>query len=80
VQLCDVGERPLEPLRRESLHHRLPPGQGYGDVVGMLRALRAHGVDAPVSVEVISDELLARGLETAAGTALAAAREVLAAV
>lgn len=80
VQLCDVGERPLEPLRRESLHHRLPPGQGYGDVVGMLRALRAHGVDAPVSVEVISDELLARGLDTAAGTALAAAREVLAAV
>jgi sugar phosphate isomerase/epimerase len=79
VQLCDVGERPLEPLRRESLHHRLPPGQGFGDVVGTLRALDAHGVRAPYSVEVISDDLLARGLETAATTALEASRAVLAA-
>lgn len=46
----------------------------------MLRALRAHGVEAPFSVEVISDALLARGLDTAADLALAAARNVLAAV
>ena len=80
VQLCDVGERPITPLRHESLHHRLLPGEGYGDVVGMLRALRAHGVAAPFSVEVISDALLARGFDTAADLALAAARKVLAAV
>jgi sugar phosphate isomerase/epimerase len=79
IQLCDVGEHPMEPLRRESLHHRLPPGRGYGDVVGMLVALRAKGVDAMVSVEVISDDLLSRGPEVAAATVMAAAREVLAA-
>ena len=35
VQLCDVLEDPMEPLRAESLGHRLPPGQGYGDAVGL---------------------------------------------
>jgi hypothetical protein len=40
----------------------------------------AHGVEAPYSVEVISDALLARGLDTAADLARAAARKVLAAV
>jgi sugar phosphate isomerase/epimerase len=77
VQLCDVAEHPMERLREESLHHRLPPGAGYGDVAGMLDALRSKGVDAPISVEVISDELLARGPGTAARTVLAAARRVL---
>ena len=33
VQLCDVLEHPMEPLRAESLGHRLPPGQGWGDPV-----------------------------------------------
>ena len=28
------------PLRSESLGHRLPPGQGHGDAVGLVRALR----------------------------------------
>jgi sugar phosphate isomerase/epimerase len=77
IQLCDVGEQPLEPLRRESLHHRLPPGQGFGDVTGMLDALRDKGVHAPVSVEVISDELQARGLDVAAAVCRAAAEGVL---
>jgi hypothetical protein len=45
----------------------------------MLRALRAHGVEAR-SRSVISDALLARGLDTAADLALVAARKVLAAV
>jgi sugar phosphate isomerase/epimerase len=79
IQLCDVREQPMDPLRQESLHHRLPPGHGSGDVVGMLRALWAKGVDAQVSVEVISDELLARGLAAVAATVMAAAQDVLAA-
>jgi sugar phosphate isomerase/epimerase len=79
IQLCDVGERPMDPLRGESLHHRLPPGRGYGDVVGMLRALWAKRVDALVSVEVISDDLVAQGLPVAAATVMDAATEVLAA-
>jgi sugar phosphate isomerase/epimerase len=81
VQLCDVQAQPMEPLRAESLGHRLPPGQGYGDTVGLVRALAAHGVTpAVMAVEVISDELVARGADVAARVAADAAREVLAAV
>jgi sugar phosphate isomerase/epimerase len=79
VQLCDVRAEPMEPPRAESLGHRLPPGQGHGDTVGMLRALRAHGVaPAVMAVEVISDELVARGVDVAARVAADAARAVLA--
>ena len=45
VQLCDVAEHPMEPLRAESLGHRLPPGQGWGDAVGLVRALRTRACD-----------------------------------
>jgi sugar phosphate isomerase/epimerase len=80
IQLCDVQESPMEPLRAESLAHRLPPGQGYGDPVGMLRALQQKGVRPRViAVEVISDDLFSRGAEIAARTVSEAARTVLAA-
>jgi sugar phosphate isomerase/epimerase len=78
VQLCDVLEHPMEPLRAESLGHRLPPGQGYADAVGVVRALREKGVrPRVVTAEVISDELVSRGVVTAARTTADAAREVL---
>ena len=77
VQLCDVLAEPMTPLRAESLGHRLPPGQGYGDAVGLVRALDRHGVQPRVvAVEVISDELVARGVDAAAQTAADAARTV----
>lgn len=80
VQLCDVRAEAMEPLRAESLGFRLPPGQGYGDTVGLVRALAARGADpAVVAVEVISDELVARGVDVAARVTADAAREVLAA-
>jgi sugar phosphate isomerase/epimerase len=79
VQLCDVRAEPMHPLRAESLGHRLPPGHGYGDTVGLLRALAAHGVAPTVmAVEVISDDLLARGVDVAAQVTADAARRVLA--
>jgi sugar phosphate isomerase/epimerase len=78
VQLCDVRAEPMDPPRAESLGYRLPPGQGSGDTVGLVRALAAHGVDpAVMAVEVISDELVARGVEVAAQVNADAAREVL---
>ncbi len=81
VQLCDVAQDPMEPLRAESLGYRLPPGQGWGDPVGLLRALRTRGVrPAVLAVEVISDELVAGGVEHAARTVAEATRTVLAAV
>jgi sugar phosphate isomerase/epimerase len=81
IQLCDVIEAPMDPPRAESLGHRLPPGQGYGDIAGMLRALEDKGVDPRVvTVEVISDELVGSGLDVAANTSYTAARELLAKV
>jgi sugar phosphate isomerase/epimerase len=80
VQLCDVRAQPMQPLRGESLGHRLPPGHGYGDTLGMVRALLAHGVaPAVMAVEVISHELVARGVDVAARVSADAARKVLAA-
>ena len=79
VQLSDVQEQPMDPLRAESLTHRLPPGDGYGDPISLIRALRLKGVHPQVmAVEVISDELLARGADIAALTVGQAARAVLA--
>jgi sugar phosphate isomerase/epimerase len=78
VQLCDVLAEPMTALREESLHHRLLPGDGYGDVVGMIRALQAKDVQPRIiAVEVISDDLVSRGLDLAAHTSITAAREVL---
>jgi sugar phosphate isomerase/epimerase len=78
VQLCDVLQSPMDPLRTESLGYRLPPGVGHGDPAGMVRALQQHGVRPDlVAVEVISDELVAAGVDTAAHTVAAAARDVL---
>jgi sugar phosphate isomerase/epimerase len=78
LQLCDVLEHPMQPPRAESLGHRLPPGHGYGDAVGLVRALRETGVQPRlVTAEVISDELVSRGVDTAARTTAEAAREVL---
>ena len=79
VQLSDVRAQPMEPLRTESLGHRLPPGKGYGDTVGMVQGLIKHGVTpAVMAVEVISDELMARGVDIAAQVSADAARDVLA--
>ncbi len=78
VQLCDVLAQPMHPLRAESLGHRLPPGQGHGDAAGLVRALDAHGVrPRVVAVEVISDALVAAGIESAARETADAARLVL---
>jgi sugar phosphate isomerase/epimerase len=78
LQLCDVLEHPMDPLRSESLGHRLPPGQGYGDAVGVVRALRDKGAQPRVvTAEVISDELVSRGVDTAAQITADAARDVL---
>jgi sugar phosphate isomerase/epimerase len=78
IQLSDVAERPMADARHETLHHRLAPGEGYGDPSGMVRALRGRGVRAMVSVEVMSDELLSLGPAAAAERVMAGARRVLA--
>ena len=71
----------MQPLRAESLGHRLPPGQGLRRH-GRARAgaaPRTASTPAVMAVEVISDELVARGVDVAAQVTADAARQVLAA-
>lgn len=69
VQLNDVRVQPYAKsvLRDESMHDRLLPGRGAGNVAGFLQMLREKGVH-PLSVgtEVISDEMLSYGVANAA--------------
>ena len=78
LQLCDVRARPMPAARSESLGHRRPPGEGRGDTVGVLRALRDRGIrPAVVAVEVIWNELVATGVGNAATRCHDAALAVL---
>jgi len=80
IQICDVKENrfPEEILRDESMGHRLLPGEGFGDTVGFIKALKEHGVNPRViGVETISFELVERGIPTAANKAFKAAKNVL---
>jgi hypothetical protein len=68
------------PPRAESLGYRLPPGEGYGVTLGMVRALRDRDVRPRlIGVEVISTELVSQGIDVTAQTCADAARRVLAA-
>jgi sugar phosphate isomerase/epimerase len=77
VQVSDVASEPHDDLRVEARHHRVLPGRGSGNVVDLLRALRARGCRAPIEVEVYSDELSRLAPAEAARRAGAALRGVL---
>ena len=69
IQINDAYERPYAApvLRDESLHDRLAPGTGAKDTAGFVRMVREAGVSPlAVGVEVISDAILAKGVEKAA--------------
>jgi len=57
VQLCDAASEAGEDIRREGRHGRLLPGDGVIDLPGFLGVLGEVGVDLPLAVEVLSDEL-----------------------
>lgn len=80
IQINDVQARPYAKsvLREESMHDRVAPGTGWGDTAGFLRMIREAGITPKVvGVEVISDEILARGLDTAAQHLFACTKTVL---
>ena len=67
IQIGDTGADPVgqptpDEIAHECIHHRLMPGEGHGNIAGLLADLFDRGVDAPVAVEVFSDDLNA--LET----------------
>jgi sugar phosphate isomerase/epimerase len=57
IQMNDATAQPWDDLTKETVHNRLLPGEGAIDLVGVIRALDDIGCDAPVGVEVFSDEL-----------------------
>lgn len=58
VQLDDGPTRPVDPdYLTDTLHHRQLPGEGEFPLSRFLSLLDGIGVSAPVSVEVLSDEL-----------------------
>jgi sugar phosphate isomerase/epimerase len=77
VQLGDVHPVPSTDLAREMLHHRLLPGEGAGDLAGLVRAVRERGCSAPMEVEVYSDELASLNPFVAARRAMQALQLVL---
>ena len=80
VQINDVQAHPYAKsiLRDESMHDRMLPGTGCGNTAGFVKLIRDKGVrPAVVGVEVISDEILSRGVAQAAKDNYDAARAVL---
>lgn len=60
------------------MHDRLAPGTGYGDTAAFVKMIREKGIEPKaVGVEVISDAILAEGVEKAAKINYDAARKVL---
>ena len=81
VQINDVQAHPYAKsiLRDESMHDQMLPGTGFGDTVAFVKMLKEKGVEpAVMGVEVISDAILATGVEAAAKANYDATRAVLA--
>ncbi len=77
VQLSDGPLEAEADLLEATLHHRKLPGEGQFDLPGMVSALRATGTEAPMGVEVFSDDLHALPVEVGARAASQATLRVL---
>lgn len=83
VFVVQIDDGPGEPVSSDfiadTLHHRCVPGEGEFDLPRFLGLLRSIGVDAPISVEVMSDALLGLPAPDVAARLAAGTRAVLAA-
>jgi sugar phosphate isomerase/epimerase len=83
VVVIQIDDGPLAPVTddylEECTRYRRAPGEGEFDVIGFVAALLATGTSAPVSVEVLSDELDRRPPDQVAELLARTARRVLAA-
>lgn len=80
IQINDAFERPytMSVLRDESMHDRLAPGDGSKDTLGFCKMIKDAGIEPKViGVEVISDEILAKGVEEAASHTYECTKKVL---
>ena len=80
IQIKDVWERPYATtiLRDESMHDRLAPGTGIGCTAAFVKMVKEKGIKPnAIGVEVISDAILAKGLEYAANHTYENTKKVL---
>jgi sugar phosphate isomerase/epimerase len=77
VQLSDGPLEAESDLLDATLHHRRLPGQGDFDLAGIVAALGDTGTQAPMGIEVFSDELHTLAPDRAAGAAVRATLDVL---
>lgn len=77
IQINDAPVQAEADLIEETLHRRLAPGDGDIDLAGLLRHLAAGGCNAPIGVEVFSDEIVELPLLDTARRMAAAARVIL---
>jgi sugar phosphate isomerase/epimerase len=78
IQLNDAAPEPHADLKYEGRHLRRLPGEGVIDLAAFLGAMRTIGVDVPIGVEVLSDELDTLPPVEAARQAAKTARRTLA--
>src|SRR5271170_5696857 len=78
VQLGDAPARAEGSIFEETMQRRLLPGEGEGDLAGLVRLLDTLGCRAPIGVEVFSEALRALPPEEAAQRAARSTRDVLA--
>ena len=81
IQVGDTGPEPLgrptpEEIAYECIHHRLMPGDGHGNIAELLADLVGRGVDAPIAIEVFSDELNALESREVAHRSMACFKEL----
>jgi sugar phosphate isomerase/epimerase len=78
VQVSDAPAAAADDLVEETMRHRRLPGDGDLDLAGFLRALDRTGTAAPLTVEVLSTDLVVAGPVEAARRAGRATRDLLA--
>lgn len=81
IQVGDTGPAPIgtptpDEVAYECIHHRLMPGEGHGDIAEMLADFAERGVDAPIAIEVFSDQLNALETGEAARRSMACFKEL----
>lgn len=77
IQFDDADATRVGTFMEDTIDRRRMPGEGAFDLVGFIRMLDDLGVDAPVSVEILSAEQRARPLAEAARLAHDSSREVI---
>jgi sugar phosphate isomerase/epimerase len=77
IQFDDADAKMAGDWMEDTTDYRRLPGEGAFDLNGFIRMLDEHGVNAPVSIEILSAEQRARAVTEAARVAFESSRAVI---